>query len=529
MARADAPTPMMAQYKRLKEEAGDALLFYRMGDFFELFFDDAKIAAACLDIALTKRGADLRRADPDVRRAGPCRRILSRAADQGRPPGRHRRADREPRRSPQGARVQGAGRPRDRPAGDARHADRGGLARIRRRPTGWRRSAAPARNGRLPPPTSRPGGSSWSPARRAHWRPSSHGSARPRSIAAEIVPGNSTTRRHAASTASPASARSSAASALPTSTGLARRRGPSWPRPAGCSPISTRPSAARASFSTCRAGSRASAHMAIDAATRDSLELTRSAGGQRRRQPARRDRPLPERRRPPPAVRGPCRAADRPRGDRGAARPGPWLVEDAIRRERVALASGLPDIGRALGRLSQARQSARSRFLRDGLSGAAALADSSADEPDLPPARRAAPGPRRPRSAAPARPGAGRLPRRSTRARAATSPRATMPSSMPAQRGSDGRRAIAELEARYRDRDRRRRAEDPAQCRARLSCRGAGRATPTPDGARQRLHPPPNSCRRRPLQFPRAPRGSRRGSSRPGPMHSRPRPPMPRS
>jgi DNA mismatch repair protein MutS len=58
MARADEPTPMMAQYKRLKDEAGDALLFYRMGDFFELFFDDAKVAAACLDIALTKRGTD---------------------------------------------------------------------------------------------------------------------------------------------------------------------------------------------------------------------------------------------------------------------------------------------------------------------------------------------------------------------------------------------------------------------------------------------------------------------------------------
>ena len=48
---------MMAQYQRLKAEAGDALLFYRMGDFFELFFDDAKIASACLDIALTKRGS----------------------------------------------------------------------------------------------------------------------------------------------------------------------------------------------------------------------------------------------------------------------------------------------------------------------------------------------------------------------------------------------------------------------------------------------------------------------------------------
>src|SRR3954470_377442 len=58
MAPAHAPTPMMAQYRRLKEEAGDALLFYRMGDFFELFFDDAKAASATLDIALTKRGED---------------------------------------------------------------------------------------------------------------------------------------------------------------------------------------------------------------------------------------------------------------------------------------------------------------------------------------------------------------------------------------------------------------------------------------------------------------------------------------
>src|SRR3990170_8125099 len=53
---ADAPTPMMAQYLALKREAGDCLLFYRMGDFFELFFDDAKAASAVLDIALTSRG-----------------------------------------------------------------------------------------------------------------------------------------------------------------------------------------------------------------------------------------------------------------------------------------------------------------------------------------------------------------------------------------------------------------------------------------------------------------------------------------
>lgn len=50
------PTPMMEQYHALKREAGDALLFYRMGDFFELFFEDAKVAAGVLDIALTSRG-----------------------------------------------------------------------------------------------------------------------------------------------------------------------------------------------------------------------------------------------------------------------------------------------------------------------------------------------------------------------------------------------------------------------------------------------------------------------------------------
>jgi DNA mismatch repair protein MutS len=48
---------MMAQYFTLKREAPDCLLFYRMGDFFELFFDDAKAAAATLDIALTARGS----------------------------------------------------------------------------------------------------------------------------------------------------------------------------------------------------------------------------------------------------------------------------------------------------------------------------------------------------------------------------------------------------------------------------------------------------------------------------------------
>ena len=54
-----AVTPMMAQFLEIKADYPSALLFYRMGDFYELFFDDAVSAAAALDIALTKRGKHL--------------------------------------------------------------------------------------------------------------------------------------------------------------------------------------------------------------------------------------------------------------------------------------------------------------------------------------------------------------------------------------------------------------------------------------------------------------------------------------
>lgn len=50
-------TPMMAQYTDIKQQYPDCLLFYRMGDFYEMFFDDAVTAAAALDITLTKRGS----------------------------------------------------------------------------------------------------------------------------------------------------------------------------------------------------------------------------------------------------------------------------------------------------------------------------------------------------------------------------------------------------------------------------------------------------------------------------------------
>src|SRR5690242_16572530 len=51
-----AHTPMMQQYLRVKADHPDKLVFYRMGDFYELFYDDAQRAAPLLDITLTSRG-----------------------------------------------------------------------------------------------------------------------------------------------------------------------------------------------------------------------------------------------------------------------------------------------------------------------------------------------------------------------------------------------------------------------------------------------------------------------------------------
>ena len=57
-------TPMMQQYMQIKEQNKDSILFYRLGDFYEMFFDDAKVASQELELVLT--GRDLR-----AGRAGP--------------------------------------------------------------------------------------------------------------------------------------------------------------------------------------------------------------------------------------------------------------------------------------------------------------------------------------------------------------------------------------------------------------------------------------------------------------------------
>ncbi len=64
MSRRPTETPMMKQYLALKARAGEALLFFRMGDFYELFLDDAELAAPLLDLVLTTRDRDTEHATP---------------------------------------------------------------------------------------------------------------------------------------------------------------------------------------------------------------------------------------------------------------------------------------------------------------------------------------------------------------------------------------------------------------------------------------------------------------------------------
>ena len=73
-------TPMMQQYMKTKEEYKDCILFYRLGDFYEMFFDDALVASKELDITLTGKKLWTGRTCTDVRCPVPCSRRLSESA-----------------------------------------------------------------------------------------------------------------------------------------------------------------------------------------------------------------------------------------------------------------------------------------------------------------------------------------------------------------------------------------------------------------------------------------------------------------
>ena len=279
MARADAQTPMMAQYQRLKAEAGDALLFYRMGDFFELFFDDAKNAAACLDIALTKRGADL--GEPIPMCGVPVHAADSYLARLIK--GGNRVAIAEQieiaRRGAQGARVEGFGRARDRSAGHAGNADRGSAARECRGQYGSPRSGAPGEDmaiaaadistGRFELIACGPGELA---AEIARLNPAEL-------IAAEPVPGFDFISGQEGFDSVAGERALKARFGLATLDGLGSPTRAELAAAGGL--LAYLDATQRGSATLLDAPRRIarSAHMAIDSATRDSLELTRSASG----------------------------------------------------------------------------------------------------------------------------------------------------------------------------------------------------------------------------------------------------------
>ncbi len=55
----ESATPMLKQYQQIKKGYQDCILFFRLGDFYEMFFEDAKIASSILDLVLTSRGSDV--------------------------------------------------------------------------------------------------------------------------------------------------------------------------------------------------------------------------------------------------------------------------------------------------------------------------------------------------------------------------------------------------------------------------------------------------------------------------------------
>ena len=94
---------MMRQYLAIKARIPDAILFYRMGDFYEMFLRDAELAAPLLDIALTTRDKGKPDAVPMCGVPVHARRRLPRAPRRARPPRRDLRAGRGRARRSRGA------------------------------------------------------------------------------------------------------------------------------------------------------------------------------------------------------------------------------------------------------------------------------------------------------------------------------------------------------------------------------------------------------------------------------------------
>jgi DNA mismatch repair protein MutS len=385
MARADDPTPMMMQYRRLKDEAGDALLFYRMGDFFELFFDDAKVAAGCLDIALTKRGES---AGEPIPMCGvpihAAEAYLARLIRAG-----HRVAIAEQTESPAEARkARGSKALVERAivrlvtpgtlTEDAllEPAAANWLAAVARAGDDWAIAAADISTGRFELVACGPGELAAELARLS-----------PSEVVADAqVPGIR------ASAGKGGFDSFAGEAALKRRFGLATLDGLGAPSRAELAAtggllayLEGSQKGAGILLGAPRRIARSS-HMAIDAATRDSLELARSVTGSVA------GSLLGEVDRCESAAGRRLLAEDisAPLTDKSAIEARlalvAWLHEDAIRRDRVRRQlKAMPDVSRALARLAAGRGSPRDlALLRDGLAASDALKGELESEPDRP-------------------------------------------------------------------------------------------------------------------------------------------------
>jgi DNA mismatch repair protein MutS len=376
---------MMMQYKRLKEEAGDALLFYRMGDFFELFFDDAKVAAACLDIALTKRGTD--GGEPIPMCGVPvhsAEAYLARLIKGG-----NRVAIAEQTESPTEARkARGSKALVDRaiirlvtPGTLTEEtllesAAANWLAAIGRAGDDMAIAACDISTGRFELVACGPGELA---AELARLSPAE-------TIADASVPGVRTSAGKGGFDSLAGERALKARFGLATLDGLGSPSRAELAAAGGLlAYLDATQKAGGILLDAPRRIARTS-HMAIDAATRESLELTRSVGGSLTGsllgeidccQTAAGRRLL-------------CEDISAPLTDKLAIEArlalAQWLHEDAIRRERVRQAlKALPDFARALARVAAGRGSPRDlALLRDGLAAASALKTELEGEPDRP-------------------------------------------------------------------------------------------------------------------------------------------------
>jgi len=381
------PTPMMAQYLTLKAEAEDCLLFYRMGDFFELFFDDARIASGVLDIALTSRGEHGGEKIPmcgvPVHAATAYLQRLIKAG--------HRVAIAEQTETPAEAKARGGSK-----ALVAR-----GIVRVVTAGTLTEEALLDAKCDNWCVAIGEAGGAVALAAADISTgrfvvidvKPDALGAELARLTAAEVVAAENATHAEAATTLRPSATFDSGQGEdrLKRLYGVATLDGFGQFSRAGLSAagglVAYLDHTAKGALPFLRPPvlMQAAGAMAIDAATRESLELTQTANGQRKGSLL----DAVDRTVTGAGARALAGDIGAPLMDRDAIEARLDLVQhfhdDAALRERLRAAlRALPDIGRAIGRIAAGRGSPRDLGqLRDGLDGAWALSEQLSDGPPL--------------------------------------------------------------------------------------------------------------------------------------------------